>query len=387
MKVALITENSSEYGRRLVDGVAAYARTVRNWRLTWLNPEVSFEMKTLQGCSGIIARVANDTIARRLMNTGLPVVDVFCRKNNPEFFGVNSNHETIGHLAAEHFIEKRHVNFAFAGFHGVSFSKKRLNAFASRLKEHGYGVISTEIPLPEDQRAFFNKNLDLVADLEFLRNWLASLPKPSAVFAANDLLALAISKAARETGLSIPEDIAVLGVDDDRLLCAFAETPISSIDPNAFGIGYTAARILSALMKEPPRKSHAVHHVSPNGIVARNSSERHAIKPDWLANTLGFIDSMIDRPLSTVDLVEFTGRSHVTISATFKEKLKMSPVQYITALKMSTARKMLTEGKLLVKEVADKIGYPSLARFSFVYKSYWGHSPSQISRASHLTNS
>ena len=380
MKVAVITESSSEYGRRLVDGIAAYARTAYNWRLAWFNPESPMEMEALRECSGIIARIANDSIARRLMKTGLPVVDVFCRRGAPEFFGVNSDHRMIGRLAAEHFIEKRHVNFAFAGFRDVSFSRKRFEAFASRLKEHGYGVTSTEIPLPSGQRAFFNRNLDPVADLESLRKWLVALPKPSAVFAANDLLALAVSKAARESGLSIPEDIAVLGVDDDRLLCAFAETPISSIDPNAFGIGYTAARILSAIMKDPPKKSHPVHHVSPNGIVRRNSSERHAIKPDWLADTLGYIDSMIDRPLSTVDLVEFTGLSHVTISAAFRERLEMSPVQYITALKMSTARKMLGEGKLLVKEVAHKVGYASLARFSVVYKNYWGHPPSRAIR-------
>jgi LacI family transcriptional regulator len=253
MKVAVITESSSEYGRRLVDGVAAYARTAHDWRLAWHNPEAPLKPDALHGCSGIIARIANDEIARCLIKTGLPVVDVFCRRDVPEFFGVNSDHAMIGRLAADHFIERRYVNFAFAGFLGVSFSDKRFRAFASRIKECGFGIASTAIPLPSDQSAFFNRNLNPVDDLESLRNWLAALPKPSAVFAANDLLALAVSKAAHEAGLSVPEDIAVLGVDDDRLLCAFADSPISSIDPNAFGIGYTAARMLSAIMKDPPK--------------------------------------------------------------------------------------------------------------------------------------
>ena len=376
MKIALFTECSSEYGRRLVDGVASYAQKAHDWRLVWINPAAKLVRGAFDGCSGIIARVANDVLARRLARTGLPVVDVFCQREYADFFGVNSDHEMIGRLAAEHFLSKRHTAFAFVGFRNVAFSAKRHRAFTEALERHGYKVAAKAMPLVRDQRAFFNMDARPIFGERLLQTWLENLPRPVAVFAANDLLAVTVSRLAKNAGVSIPEDMAILGVDDDRLLCACAETPISSIDPNAFGIGFSAARALAAVLKTPPdRKRHPVHHVAPKGIVERASTERHAVSPAWFADVLGYIDSAIDKPLSTTDLVTRTERSHVTISKMFGERLGMSPVRYITSVKMKAAKKMLAEGNLLVKEIAARTGYASIARFSTVYRAFWGHSP------------
>lgn len=376
MKIALFTECSSEYGRRLVDGVASYAQKAHDWRLVWINPAAKLVRGAFDGCSGVIARVANDALARRLARTGLPVVDVFCQREYAGFFGVNSDHETIGRLAAEHFLAKRHTAFAFVGFRNVSFSMKRRRAFAEALERHGCKVATREMPLVRDQRAFFNMDARPISGEHLLQTWLGKLPRPVAVFAANDLLAVTVSRLAKNAGVAVPEDMAILGVDDDRLLCACAETPISSIDPNAFGIGFSAARALAAVLKMPPsRKRHPVHHVAPRGIVERASTERHAVSPVWFADVLGYIDSAIDKPLSTVDLVTRTERSHVTISKMFGERLGMSPVRYITSVKMKAAKRMLADGNLLVKEIAARTGYASIARFSTVYRAFWGHSP------------
>ena len=372
----MFTESSSEYGRRLVDGVAAYAQKTRDWRLVWINPEAPHGRRMFDGCAGVIARVANDAMARRLAQTGMPVVDVFCQREYANFFGVNSDHKAIGRLAAEHFLSKRHTTFAFVGFRNVSFSMKRRQAFTEVLERQRHAVEAMEMPLVRDQRAFFNMDARPISGERILRQWLWKLPRPVAVFAANDLLAVTVSRLAKDAGVAVPDEMAILGVDDDRLLCACAETPISSIDPNAFGIGFTAARILAAVLKTPPsRKAHPIHHVAPSGIVERASTERHAVKPQWMADALGYIDSSLDKPLSTADLVARTGRSHVTVSRMFGELLGMSPVRYITGVKMNAARKMLDNGNILVKEVANRTGYASVARFSTVYKAYWGHSP------------
>ena len=376
MKIALFTECSSEYGRRLVDGVASYAQKAHDWRLVWINPAAKLVRGAFDGCSGIIARAANDVLARRLARTGLPVVDVFCQREYAGFFGVNSDHETIGRLAAEHFLSKRHTAFAFVGFRNVSFSMKRRRAFTELLERQGHAVEVMEMPLVRDQRAFFNMDARPISGERVLQQWLGKLPRPVAVFAANDLLAVTVSRLAKDADVSVPEEMAILGVDDDRLLCACAETPISSIDPNAFGIGFSAARILAAVLKAPPsQKAHPIHHVAPSGIVERISTERHAVKPQWMADVLGYIDSSLDKPLSTADLVARAGRSHVTVSKMFDELLGMSPVRYITSVKMNAARKMLDNGNILVKEVASQTGYTSVARFCTVYRAFWGHSP------------
>ncbi|MBR6588357.1 MAG: DNA-binding transcriptional regulator [Kiritimatiellae bacterium] len=376
MKIAVLTECSSEYGRRLIDGVAAYANCSHSLRLTWINPNDKLNSRTFDGCQGIIARIANDNIARQLKRTGLPVVDVFCQREYPGFFGVNSDHKKIGFLAAEHFIAKQHKNFAFVGFKGVAFSNKRRQAFSDVLARHGFNASVKECSLVQDQRAFFNTDISSIINRDELKSWLKKLSRPVAVFAANDLLALNVMQLAEEVDIDVPTEMAILGVDDDRLLCAFAKIPLSSIDPNAYSIGFSATRVLTTIIKETPReKPHPIHHVSPKGIAERASTECHAINPEWLADALGQIDSALNRPFSTIDLVELTGHSHVTISKTFRQKLGMTPLQYITQVKMKAAKKMLDEGKYLVKEVAAKTGYQSLSRFCIVYKAFWGHSP------------
>lgn len=376
MRIALVAENSSEYGRRLIDGVAAFAREERVWRLTWLRIEELRKPQPLKGFSGVIARVANDAIARPLKAARIPVVDVFCQKAYPAFYGVNSDHETIGRLAAEHFLAKRHRHFAFAGFKGVAFSEARRAAFIHALPDRQ--VACWAAPLLRDQQTFFNDRTGAVVDARGMDAWLRSLSSPTALFAANDLLALQIMERAEQLGINVPEELAVLGVDDDRLLCAFASTPISSIEPNAYGIGYTAARILAKALRDPSAADlpHSILHVAPNGLVERASSERHAVHPEWLADALGFIDASIARPISTADILALTGHSHATVRKTFIRVLGESAQRYILRVKMNAAKKLLeSDGNLLVKEVAERTGFASTAYFCTVYRAFWGTSP------------
>ena len=152
---------------------------------------------------------------------------------------------------------------------------------------------------------------------------------------------------------------------------------MSSIDPNAFEVGRSAARILSAAIRDPPEKKlHPIYRVRPKSLVERASTQHHGISPEWLADALGFIDASLDRPLSTSDIVEHAGLSHVAVGKMFQKKLGMSPQRYIAKLKMDAARKMLeNDGSLRVKEVAARLGFSSLAYFCNVYRQYWGRSP------------
>ena len=376
MKLALIIENSSEYGRRMAEGVADYARSMRTVQLVWYNPETLSPGEKFPGVDGIIARITSDEMARQIACTGLPVANVLFQKEHPEFLSVMPDQEAIGRLAAAHFIEKRHRNFAFVGFRDVAFSNMRRDGFMTGTKRAGFTAAVKELTLTQDMRAFFNADLSPVAELRKLQGWLAGLPRPVAVFAANDLLALNILHLAKQAGIHVPDDMSIIGVDDDKLLCAFADVPLSSIDPNAHGVGYAAARILAtAIRTSPARKRHKAWRVAPAGLVERTSSGRHAISPEWLADVLGFIDANQDRPLSTADLAKFCGKSHVTISKAFAAKLGVSPVRYITMRKMNVAMRLLAEGGMLVKEVALRTGYTDSARFSAVYREFFGRSP------------
>lgn len=380
MTIAVLSESSSEYLRKLVSGISAFARGETNCcRLKWVNPDAPFSLGALEGCDGIIARIMDKAMARQLRRTGLPIADVNCQWICPGVFGVCCNNKKIGRLAATYLLSKRHVNFAFVGYEGITFSEDRKFAFLNALGECGMNAATYDIQLPHStkSRTPITSRSNLSHNtLRRIGRFAASLPQPVAVFAANDFLAVNVLNAATAAGISVPDKMAILGVDDDNLFCAFAETPLSSIDPNPYGVGFAAARALAHAIRNPPTKeNHSVLHIAPKGVVERESTMWHAIRPEWLADTLGHIDAMLSRPLSTSDIVEISGRSRMTVTNVFRSRLGKSPLEYITEVKMKAARKMLREGGMLVKEVAANVGYQCVPRFSVVYHEYWGHSP------------
>lgn len=374
-RIAVVIENSSEYGRRLINGVAEFARTRYAWRLVWGNPRKINEGQ-LAECDGIIARVATDDMARRLLHAGKPVIDVFCARERPGFHGVDSDHVEIGRIAARHFLAKRYVSMAFAGFTGVAFSSLRFKGFAEVLRDKGIEPLIYEVPMKSNKAFFIDKIADVV-DSRALGRWISKLPRQTAVFTADDLMAVQVIATAERRGVQTPADIAVLGVDDDRQLCSFSGVPVSSIDPDAFAVGFAAARALSAVLERPPdMKPHPVYRVRPKGLVERTSTQRHAMSPEWLADALGFIDASLERPLSAADVVSRAGLSHVAVAKMFRRKLGMGPQRYIASVKMEAACRMLeSDGSLRVKEVASRVGYPSFAHFCSAYRKYWGHAP------------
>ena len=377
MKIAAIVENSSWYGRQIIDGIAAYAQTERDWSLVWGNPRnPSFE-RMLAGCQGVIARITTDDMAQTLRRTALPVVDVFCAREYADFYGVDSDHETIGRMAAEYFVSKQYSNMAFAGFKGVQFSEMRLRGFSDSMRGCGLSPFVHEAEMKNNNQTFYNDEIVDVVNSRRLASWLRQLPEHTAIFAANDLMASQISRMADVLSMRIPADAMLLGVDNDSQLCAFADTPMSSIDPNAFNVGYSAARILAAtIRKRPDAKIHPVYRVRPGELIERASTRWHDISPEWLAEALGFIDSSIDRPLSTADIVAHVGLSHVAVGKMFRKKLGMSPQRYINKLKMDAANRLLeTDRGFSVKEVSAKLGFSSPAYFCNAYRHHWGHSP------------
>ena len=231
--------------------------------------------------------------------------------------------------------------------------------------------------MKNNNQTFYNDEVVDVVDSRRLASWLRQLPEHTAIFAANDLMASQISRLADGLSMKIPADAMLLGVDNDSHLCAFADAPISSIDPNAFDVGYSAARILAAVIRKKPKaKVHPTYRVRPGELIERASTRWHDVSPDWLAEALGFIDASLDRPLSTSDVVSHVGLSHVAVGKMFRSRLGMSPQRYISKLKMDAAKRLLdADASLRVKEVAMRMGFSSLAYFCNVYRQHFGHAP------------
>ena len=290
-QIGILIEKSRAYGRSLIEGVADFAQGQGDWTLRPLSSE-DMSAARFGEYDGIIARIADRALAERLVRSGVPAVDVFCQQSYPGLAGVDSDHRRIGEMARDFFRSRGFVHLAFCGLPGIAFSDARQAAFADE-STHVYAHAPI---LPTADSQFFNERLDRIPDARMLKRWLVALPKPVAVFCCNDLRAIQLQRVAIENGLRVPQDVAILGADNDTIACSFADVPISSIDPNAFEIGKSAARILATMLRrKPERKLHRVHSVRPGAITERTSTEFMPIDPPWLGKVLMHIEKNIGR--------------------------------------------------------------------------------------------
>lgn len=366
-----MVENSRAYGRAMIGGIAAYAQELHDWILRPLTVGDAFTPR-LRDFDGVIARIADDRLGERLARSGLPVVDVFCQKVRPGIAGVDSDHRRIGQMAREFFKTRRFENTAYCGIPGTAFSDARAAAFASGSTQ----VYDWKPAKPLDESQFYAERADRTPDARQLKRWLKRLPKPVAVFCCNDLRAIQLQQAAREIGLRVPDDVSILGVDNDTILCSYAEVPTSSIDPNAFQVGYDAARLLRAMMlRRPAKKPHKIRVVRPGPLIERSSTELMPIEPKWLGDLLIHIERNMRRPVSASELFALSGRSSTCVENTFRNKLHTSVQAYVTSVKMREARRLIADGSLRISEIAYRCGYAAPQYFCRTFAATFGQSP------------
>jgi len=370
-KIAILVENSRAYGRSLIEGIAAFSQSNCAWLLRPLAADEA-KVQNLRLFDGIIARIADDGLAKRIADSGRPAVDVFCQKQRIGIAGVDSDHRKIGVIAKSFFQSRGFSDFAYCGFPGTAFSDAR---------EQAYADATTHIYTPRtqhlsDESQFYNERLDRVQDARSLTHWLKSLPKPIAVFCCNDLRAIQLQRIAIDNGFRVPQDLAILGVDNDTIACSFAEVPISSINPNSFEVGRAAARILATMLsRRPEQRPHKIHHVQPGEITERTSTEFMPIDPPWLGQVLMHIEKNMRRPIPASEIFTIAERSSTFVENIFKAKLGMPVQAYITSVKMREAKRHISNRDLRISEIAYLCGFSSPQYFCRTFTETFGKSP------------
>lgn len=370
-QIAIMVENSRAYGRTLIEGIAAYAQEHCSWIL---RPVASDEVLSvnLRRYDGIIARIADERLAERIAGSGRPAVDVFCQKSYAGLASVDSDHRRIGIIAKEFFRSRGFANFAYCGFPGTTFSDAREKTF-SDAATHVYSPCKRHLP---DESQFYDERIDRIQDARDLSRWLKTLPKPIAIFCCNDLRAIQLQRVAIDNGLRVPEDLAILGVDNDTIACSFAEVPISSVDPNSFGVGQAAARILAAMLaRRPVRKQHKTHFVKPGEITERTSTEFMPIDPPWLGQVLMHIEKNMRRPIPASEIFALAKRSGTFVENVFKDKLGLPVQAYITSVKMREAKRLLADPSQRIAEICYACGFSSPQYFCRTFSATYGTNP------------
>ena len=272
-RIALLIGQDVGFCRDMIRGIRAYAIDKRNWVFQNGPPESSVVQAFRHWKPhGIIAQLLTADLAREVLRLRKPLVDTSCSVPRLRVPLVDADHQAVGRMAAEHFLERGYRHFGFFGSPWAHYSKLREASFRRRLAEAGHTVSA----------CYVEYLLRAAALIEWkhaagrVRRWLEGLPKPVAILTANDIPARELADTCRRFGLRVPDDVALLGVDNDDLECGLTSPPLSSVAIPARRIGYEAAKLLDGLMagQPPPREP---IFLPPIAVVTRQSTDTLAI--------------------------------------------------------------------------------------------------------------
>ena len=357
---------SSSHGRGLIRGVAQYAQRQTDWTLHLeesgpLRASPSW-LKTWNG-DGIIARLETPAIARAVVSKGIPVVNVSGRTSPPGVPHVDMDNRAACDLIVEYFFQRGYRNFAFCGNPKFEWSSWRHDLFTRRLGKER--VFADSFQLYDHQR----NSSALIA-------WLNSLPKPVALFACNDLCGRHVLEACEQARLIVPDQISVLGIDDDDILCTLCRPQLSSVVPDSEGIGYLAAKTLHSLIRgektpdQPPL-------VPPLTVRTRESTDS-AASSDWhVSQALRFIHGHATRDICVNDIVAQVHASRRFLEKQFTQITGRSLHDEILRVRLETSQRLLTTTTLPLKDVASRSGFRRADYLSSVFREKLNLTPSQ----------
>jgi LacI family transcriptional regulator len=365
--VLLFVETSREFGRGLLYGIARYSRLHGRWRVyRWPGALDSLlpEWKHLKLDGAIVRDVKAVEI---LAHSGLPVI--FAQHNRDSyapFPAIITDSVGIGSMAAEHFLDRGFQNFAYCGLDEFAWSRGRAQYFTQRLQHAGFGVSVYFQPISKTGRVVRNEQ-NRIAD------WLQLLPTPVGVMCCNDDRALQVVEACKLAGLQVPDDVAVLGVDNDVLVCDLADPPISSIALDTETAGHEAAKLLDHLMKGSPMTGQQIP-VRPTHIVTRMSTDILAVTDPDVAAALRFIRRNSNRLIQVDDVVEATNVSRRVLEKRFKTTLRRSVHQEIRRVRIDNIIPLLVGTDMSITDIAARCGFAGVEHISRYFRKETGAS-------------
>ena len=382
-KILLVFLMRFEESARMLQGIVQHERTHRQW-LTFLDDEARTvsDPGFLQGekWSGVISRHTTPALVRDCARLGIPLVDL---NDTPPFPGVpkiRPDNLAIGHLGAEHFLERGFRHFAYCGFANETWSCERRDGFTEPLRLAGHGCAVLDLDYPGVITPDWN-----ATQTRLIGAWLRHLPRPCAVMACVDVRAFQVIAAAQQAGLRVPEEFALLGVNDDVMRCELSHPPLSSIALNHRQSGYHAAEMLDRLLRGHPPGAMDVR-LEPLGVVTRLSTDILAVGDRNVAMALSFIREHACRGVSVDEVVAHVAASRSQLEKKFRRCIGRSPQAEIRRVQLARAKELLTETDLPLKNIAGLTGFEHIEYLSVVFKRLTGESPGQYRKRTRLAH-
>ncbi|MEO1525926.1 MAG: DNA-binding transcriptional regulator [Planctomycetota bacterium] len=374
--VALLIESSNAYARGLLRGIVSYMRDHEPWSVYLSEQERGATpppwLKNWHG-DGLIVRIENDAIAKSIRRLELPTVDLSAGRHIPNIPWVETNDREIARLASEHLMQRGFQNLAYCGDPSFNWSRWRQEEFARLAKEQGRQCVVFESESPHAS------GFSIARERRRLTNWVLSLPKPVGIFACYDIKAQQMLDVCREAAVKVPEEVAVLGVDNDELLCDLCTPPLSSVMPSAQRAGREAARLLDALMRGDSVPEE--HLIDPIGVVTRQSTDVLAIDDEDVATAVRFIRDHACDGINVLDVLRTVPVSRRVLETRFHEFIGRTPHQEIVRRRIDRACNLLANSDISLSRVANLTGFRSEGYLIVAFRREMGITPGQYRRS------
>ena len=370
LKVAILVDCSSGWGRRLIRGSANYGLKAGNWQLLAEEKGRDEALHLPPGWQGdgIIARVSDTKLYNELIATGKPIINISgIRLKDVDLPRVSTDYNASAELALQHFQERGFRNLAYCGQTNRAYKERHRQAFlqAAAARALDCHMFNSKRPA---------RSCTWEAERAELLRWLEALPKPVGIFTWGTHRGRDLIHICNESNISVPEEVAVLAGDDDDLLCEVCDPPMSGMITPAEQIGHEAAKMLDALMNDQPLEPKS-KLLPPPDVHTRLSTDTLAISAPALSQAIRFIREHIREPIQVSDIADEVQLTRRSLERLFTSVIGHSPAKEISNARLKCAKKLLRETALSVADVAAKSGYRSSEYMNKILQKETGHTP------------
>ena len=372
MKIAVLIDVSRAFERDLLAGITNYNKLHDKFNFFFYSPKYIHSLHEDSVIDRIIAWKPQGIFTReigainRLLELNIPTVispitGLFANRIN-----LWGNGYEIGRMVADHFISKGFKNYAFFGFKDFQWSLERHKGFLECINKKGYAV---------SEFIYDNANL-LWEDLpEKLTEWVATLKRPCAIFSSTDELNIPLLEAAKESGAKVPDDISMIGVDNDVMICEMTSPTLSSVDQNAVQAGFEAAAALSRWIEYGQKPTGNIMMQSGT-IITRSSTSALAVDDEHVRTALHYIaNTAPSEDISVDDVVKATVLSRRVLEKKFQTVIKSSILEEIRKARIERIKFLLTNSELSIQQIAYELNFNSFDNITRYFKQSTGLKP------------
>jgi LacI family transcriptional regulator len=378
LKIMLLIENSRAFGRNLLRGISRYVRLHGPWEIYRVPPfyrdpygkETALAMIHEWGADGLILR-ENQGFKDKIPQ-GIPtVISSESEEYIPGCGHVIGEHEDIGKMGAEHLLQLGFKNFAYCGFEDIYWSRMRHRGFCKTIENAGFNANLYKQP-PIAASLLWEKEQQCIVD------WLKTLPPSTGLMACADERSEQVLQACKSAGRKVPDDIAIIGADDDEMICDFCYPALSSIAFNTQQVGFEAAELLEKMIRSDVQQDQRKVILKPTRVHPRQSTNIMAVEDPAIARALKFILNNCDQSLSVDTVAGEAAVSRRMLERKFKRSLGISVYKQIVIARTEKVIQLLIETELSVSQIADRLSFTNHQQIARYFQQHKGITPTQF---------